>query len=197
MKKKRIAQLLNCSIVKHSAFTSKVAFGLLRGGMTKGFTLIELIIVISVVTFMSIVGIVAYREYSQSQSLSAAAQDLAGTIQLAKSRSISQVKPSTCGTQSLDGYRINIPSFSQPEYTISAICEGNANDTKTFKLLKGIEFDDVATTISPGIALGSGIFFPIITLGVQGSGDIVIKGQNNKEAKVSVDSVGTIRIQPL
>ena len=193
MRNKRIAQLLNCFIATYQAFiTSKV-----RGGMTKGFTLIELITVVALMAFLSIVGIVAYRDYNQRQSLEAAAQDLATTIQLAKSRSISQVQPSECAevpSKSLDGYRINIPDLNQPEYTLSAICEEVAYDIKTFKLPRGIEFDG-ATTISPGITLGSGVFFPIITLGVQSGGDIVIKGWN-KRVKVSVDSVGTIKVGP-
>lgn len=163
----------------------------------RGFTLLELIIVVALVSSLSIAGIVAYRDYSQRQSLETAADDLAAVIQLAKSRAISQVKPSDCGTQSLDGYRINIPFFSAPEYTISAICEGNAYDIKTFKLARGIKFDADATTILPGIVSETGIFFPIITLGVQGGGDIVLKGQSNKKVKVSVDSVGTIRVQLL
>lgn len=164
----------------------------------KGFTLLELIIVVALVSSLSIVGIVAYRDYSQRQALETAAQDLASTIQLAKSRAISQVQPSDCSTGglSLDGYRINIPFLNQPEYKISAICEGNSYDTKTFRLPKGIDFDST-TNLIIGEAPGSGIFFPVITLGVQGSGDIVLKGQSNKKVRVSVDSVGTIRVQLL
>jgi len=169
----------------------------------KGFTLLELIIVISVVAFLSTAGIASYINYNWSETLSAAAQDLAGTIQLAKSRSISQVQPSYCvdNVLSLDGYRINIPDLIQPEYTMSAICEEVAYDTKTFKLPTGVEFvsppDTPATTIIPGEIQETGIFFPVITLGVQGDGVIVIKGRNNKKVQVSVDSVGTIAIKPL
>lgn len=165
---------------------------------SKGFTLLELIIVVALLSSLSIAGVVAYRDYNQRQSLQVAADDLAQVIKLAKSRAISQIQPSDCsiGGLSLDGYRINIPSLSQPEYKISAICQGNPYDTKSFRLPKGIDFDS-ATNIIIGEIEESGIFFSIITLGAQGSGDIVLKGQGNKKVKISVDSVGTIRAQPL
>ena len=76
-----------------------------------GFTLIELIVVLSVAAVISLIGIAAFVSYSQTQSLNTAAADISNMFSLAKSRAASGVKPTTC-SGSLDGYEIRLCGFT-------------------------------------------------------------------------------------
>ena len=71
----------------------------------KGFTLIELMVVFSILAVLSTIGVAAFVSFSRTQTLNAAASDIKSMLNLAKSRAYSQVKPSVtpCNTSQLDG----------------------------------------------------------------------------------------------
>src|SRR5438552_2940773 len=76
----------------------------------KGFTLVELIIVLAVLGILSASGLAAFVDYSRKSAIAAATSDVAITLQTAKSRAQSQVKPVTgsCVSQTLDGYKVTV-----------------------------------------------------------------------------------------
>lgn len=152
----------------------------------KGFTLIELIVVFGTIAFISTIGIASYVNYSQSQSIQAATQDLVTTIQLAKSRANSQVKPplSYCQGQ-LDGYSVVI-SILNNQYSLDVVCGGNVYPLSTTKLPNNIRFDQATTSVTK-------LFFAIITGAVEGNGTIAITGYSKTKC-ITIDSVGIIKL---
>lgn len=73
-----------------------------------GFTIIELLVVFAIVGILSIAGVVSYVSYNNTQVLSSAALDVKAMFALAQSRAQSQVKPSSCGVNTLNGYEVHI-----------------------------------------------------------------------------------------
>lgn len=162
-----------------------------------GFTLIELIIVFSVLAILSIVGIVAFTSYSRKQTLNAAAGDLSVMFNLAKSRAYSQIKPAnaSCSSNALEGYEIRIcggtPSCISPgaTYELNVKCGGYT------------PVNQVTIPSSTNLTFTSGsnpavysFFFPVLKGGVVGSGDIKISNNLNEFKTVTIDSSGNIRV---
>lgn len=150
---------------------------------SSGFTLIEISIVISVLAVLTTGGLAAFVNYSRTQSLQSAAYDLRTTLNLAKSRSFSQVKPEQCLNQSIDGYKVVIFQASNA-YELDAVCAGNI-----YKLSSG--------TFPTNVVVGSGstslsFFFPVISGGVIGSGSVVLSGFGQTRT-ITVDSIGIIK----
>lgn len=164
-----------------------------------GFTLVELIIVISVLAVLSMVGIAAFASYSRAQTLNAAAGDLSVMLNLAKSRAYSQIKPVICGDNSLEGYEVRIcgsgiPSTScvtttsEVDYELDVRCGGPFPiATATFSNL------NFAPSIQPPVY---SFFFPVLKGGVVGNGTITVGSDNFSETReVTVDESGNIRIE--
>lgn len=103
--------------------------------MIKGFTLIEIIIVFSVLAIISVTGIAAFLNYSRSQALSAATAEIVTMLNTAKSRSVSQkiINPidesqTMCGlNNSFVGYKVLICKFSDGSIG-SSDCIGTTNN---------------------------------------------------------------------
>lgn len=162
-----------------------------------GFTLIELVVAFSVIALLSTVGIASFVSYSRSQALSVSVKDLVNTLNLAKSRSLSQVLPSQCLGQSLIGYEVklcSLPSSSCPpladySYELNVVCLGIiVPPIETKKLPVGISFDENQTTTTS-------FLFPILTGGVNmggGDGTIVLSGYGQTRT-ITVNSSGVIQ----
>ncbi|QQG40695.1 MAG: prepilin-type N-terminal cleavage/methylation domain-containing protein [Candidatus Levyibacteriota bacterium] len=160
----------------------------------KGFTLIELIIVIAITAVLSVVGIAAFVNYSRAQTLSAATSEVATMLQLAKSRAQSQVKPTQCSdTQQLNAYRVEIcdgscrgatdPDLKDYEFRVS--CGGSFYTLDTKKLPANISFDKTSIAV---------VEFNTISGGISGSGgEIKVTGYGNCK-KISVNSASNISI---
>ncbi|MEX2007565.1 MAG: prepilin-type N-terminal cleavage/methylation domain-containing protein [Candidatus Levyibacteriota bacterium] len=149
-----------------------------------GFTLIEISVVVSILSILTTLGIASFVNYSRNQSLQTAALDLVTTLNLAKSRSFSQVKPSECVNQSLEGYRVSILA-SDDGYQLHAICSGNVYEIKEETFPQGITVSSDGTT-------SRSFLFPVISGGVVGAGSVVITGYGNSRT-ITVDSVGTVK----
>lgn len=152
----------------------------------KGFTLLELMIVFSVIAILSTIGIASFVNYSRSQSLQTAASDLALTLDSAKSRASSQVKISAC-SGALNGYQVDINTVSKKDYTLSVYCpEVHVIQTTTLPDNGNITFDTGQTTANP-------IFFPVLTGAVRGAGAIVLTGYGQSRW-VCIDPRGIVKI---
>lgn len=94
----------------------------------KGFTLLELIVVITITAVLAVGGIAAYIQYSRIQALNSAVSGLNATLQLAKSKAQSQVKPidGLCSAQTLQGYKVTIDP-STNSYGLSVVCGDSAS----------------------------------------------------------------------
>lgn len=158
-----------------------------------GFTLIEISIVISILAVLTTAGLAAFVNYSRTQSLQTAVYDLRTTLNLAKSRAFSQVKPEQsispdiiepCASQPLDGYRVLV-SETNDSFEMDAICAGNS-----YKIQSGNFPQNI--TVSSGATTSTSFFFPVISGGVVGSGSVALTGYGQTRTIV-VDSIGTVK----
>jgi len=174
-------------------FFSNIKLSKIDNRYQKGFTLLELIIVFTVIALLSTVGVASFVDYSRVQIIQTAASNLESTLNMAKSRALSQTKPSGCNGI-LQGYEVVLDTVSNPNsYAIWAICPGVSIDpvnpfsaTNKTVLPSSISFDTTNTTTYS-------IFFPIITSGVRGAGNIVLKGYNQSRW-ICVGSGGIVKI---
>lgn len=155
---------------------------------SRGFTLIEFIVVLSIIAILSTLGIVAFVNYSRIQALNAAASDVATILQTAKSRAQSQVKPTSgvCSGPSapaLTGYKVVVCPGGCPAgateyvYKLDAVCDSSSQTIEEKKLPRGICFSGVCASVNRWPE--ESFFFPILTGG----------------AVVAVDGVpGSVRI---
>lgn len=152
--------------------------------VSSGFTLIELIIVFSVIAILSTVGIASFVSYSRAQTLQTAASDFTSVLNVAKSRALAQIKPGECTGQSLSGYQVDIRSNTV--YDLGVVCSGNYYRLMTQTLPSNLSFSltGQTTTIS--------VFFPIISSGVRGAGTIILTGYG-KTKTIVIDNSGNIK----
>jgi len=148
-----------------------------------GFTLIELIVVLSVAAVISVVGIAAFVSYNQTQSLNTTAADIANMFNVAKSRAASGVKPTTapCSIEALNGYRISIIPSST--YKLDAVCPSGTSNILTSTLPNTIIFTSPPTTFT----------VPVLTGGFSGGGTTIVLRGFGKSKTITVDSLGNAR----
>lgn len=157
-----------------------------------GFTLIELLIVFSVISILSIVGVASFVSYSRSEALNSATMDVSSMLNVAKSRALSQVKPSegSCATDPqnpqssppLEGYKVSINS-SEGTYKLDVICGGSTVLIEEKKLPSEISFSSSPTVVT----------FHIISGSVDGGGTFSVTAFG-KSKNIEVDSFGNINI---
>ncbi len=147
-----------------------------------GFTLVELIVVLSVAAVISIVGIAAFVSYNQTQSLNTAAADISNMFNLAKSRAASGVKPSTapCSVQTMDGYRISIAT--PRTYSLDAVCSSGTSNILTSIMPSALSFNANKT-----------FTFRVLTGGFTGGSTTIIISGFGKSKTLTVDSLGNVR----
>ena len=148
----------------------------------RGFTIIEIIVVFAVIAVLSTIGVASFVNYNRIQTLQTAAADFTSTLNLAKSRSLSQVKPAECASQVLDGYRVNI-SLSSNSYTLETICSGFSYRIQSRNLPQNVTFQSSQPT---------SFFFPVIAGGVSGAGTVVLSSFGQTKS-ITVDEIGGIK----
>ncbi len=156
----------------------------------KGFTLIELIVVFSVIAILSTIGVASFVSYSRAQTLQQATNDFVNVLNTAKARSVSQIKPSQCNSAStLDGYVV-IVNIAGNSYTLNVICSGTTTPlSQPFTLPANVSFNS-ATGIPPTTT--TSILFSVLTGGVIGTGNIVLSSYGQTKT-ATVTSVGGIQ----
>jgi len=125
-----------------------------------GFTLIELIFVFSIIALLTISSIASFTAFNKAQVLQGAATDVGTMFNTAKSRALSQVKPTSCGTQTLLGYRVTI-TIATAQYQLSVVCGTNTYIVETKTLPSGVTFvagsaTQVTFSVSDGTVLTPG-----------------------------------------
>lgn len=151
----------------------------------KGFTLIELMVVLSVTAVLGTLGVAGFTTYNQIQILQSATSDVVTILNLAKSRAQSQVKlTALCSSsETLNGYKVDI--LAPKNYTLYLRCSGiDRQVSEETKILPS----DLSFNAS------TSFLFPIQTGGVQAAGQIVISGFGRSKT-VMVNSLGGVSIQ--
>ena len=147
---------------------------------SSGFTLIELVVVFSIIGILSVLGIAGFNEYNQVQTLQTATNDVATMLNLAKSRALSQVKlNSICiPTRPLRGYRVLL--LGTNIYRLRIHCGGSVRTILEKRLPRNITFGAAGT-----------FFFPVLKGGVTTSGQVVLSGYGQTRC-IAVSEVGMI-----
>ena len=88
-----------------------------------GFTLLELVVSLSVIAILSTIGIASFVSQSKSATLQAATSEVVSEISLAKSRASSQVN-NNCkkNGQTLKGYEVLLDMTGYQTYWIYEVC---------------------------------------------------------------------------
>lgn len=84
-----------------------------------GYTLIEVLVGITIVSLLFVGGYTAYRDFARRQVLTAAADTLKSNLDLARQKASSAEKPAGC-TNVLSGYEV---TFTNTTYTIAPKCD--------------------------------------------------------------------------
>ncbi|MFH1840959.1 MAG: prepilin-type N-terminal cleavage/methylation domain-containing protein [Candidatus Shapirobacteria bacterium] len=143
-----------------------------------GFTLVELLVTISIMTVLFGVGLARYNQFNQSRRVVEAAKNLRSDLNFARSKALAGDKSGAC-TGDLDGWYIE---FFTHSYDLGRSCGGTASSFKTVSL-------DTLTLTSTK----STLLFRPLSLGVDTVNEIeifIIK--NTYQEKVTVSRNGEI-----
>ena len=150
----------------------------------EGFTLLEILIVISIIGTLSIVGVTSYSGFNQSKALEIESQEFVQILDLAKKRAFSNDK---AGCGSLDHYSITIDTENSVDYDLTAVCEGGSiNQTLSYHLDSAVIFQQYQSAESRFNPNSSGATSNCI---------IVKHSKLNQCQQVSVNSLGLIEIE--
>ncbi|MCL4359665.1 prepilin-type N-terminal cleavage/methylation domain-containing protein [Patescibacteria group bacterium] len=110
-----------------------------------GYTLIELLVTLSIIGIILGVGIARFDNYNKTQKLRQAALTVKNDLRLAQTKASAGLKPSS-GCSVLLGYTV---TFTGTGYTTQALCsEGPAGTADTASLSPGLTFTTVPSTIT-------------------------------------------------
>ncbi len=145
----------------------------------RGFTIIELLITISILGLLLAIGLVYYQDFNRRQIVVQGANDLKNNLRLAQSKALAGEKEGCVGT--FKGYQVD---FFLSEYVISALCDGVKVEYKRYPL--------------KGLVLAGGpsyLVFKPLAQGVEnplgGKAEITLSSSNHS-SKVIVDEGGEI-----
>lgn len=156
---------------------------------TNGFTVIEILVVISVMGILTVLGITSFSRYNDAQIVLSAAHDVESVLNQAKSRALSQVKETPpCNNSALIKYEVQMVLVPPPanKYRLRIHCALGDTDIYERILPRDITFKSGTT---PSFS------FPILTGGVAAAGQVVIGPAVGPTKRIVVDSFGGIKIQ--
>ncbi len=149
----------------------------------KGFTFIEIIIAFAITSILAGVSLTSFTSYNQSQVFGNAAADFSELVKVARSQAISQIKPSSCGSLSLDGYKIKV-TLSGQDYEEDVMCGGSSIVVQRRKLPPQLSF---------GSGSVSSVLFDVSMGTVSSPGSIMLNGFG-KTTTIIVDRIGNLSI---
>ncbi|MCX6726101.1 MAG: prepilin-type N-terminal cleavage/methylation domain-containing protein [Candidatus Shapirobacteria bacterium] len=148
-----------------------------------GFTLVELLIVMTIITLLFAIGVVQYNQFNRRQVLTKAKDELISNLRLIQGKSLAGEKPENCLAETLEGFKL-IFADNHQNYKIVVVCNG--------------EFDVKTSLAFPtGVIKQSGpdeIFFKVLSQGtdINGQAEIILSGFNETKT-IIVTGTGEIR----
>jgi len=114
----------------------------------RGFTLIELMVVISIVLILIVGAVAKYNEYSEKEKVRQAALKFMTDVRLAAAKATSGVKPSVCSTNTLTGYKLEFPvSCSNACYEVTPVCTPVSGTTLRVELANTVRVSSTNSSI--------------------------------------------------
>ncbi len=161
-----------------------------------GYTLIEILVALTIIGLLFGVGYANFRSFSQRQVLVGVVKQIQGDLRLAQQMALSGQKPSELGclTNSLDGIRFGVTTSAPYIYQLRAVCGSVENNYPIIK-----EFDFPAdVTPAPVTFTPNPILFKVLGNGTnipEGESISIILTQvgTNNKATITVTSGGEIK----
>ncbi len=154
-----------------------------------GYTLIEILVVLTVIGILFGAGFVGYRDFSRRQALAGAVKMVQGDLRVAQQSALSGIKPTgapCAGAQTLSGYYFRVVSTSR--YQIQAFCSGGSITTNDVNLPPNITISNP----SP-----NPILFKILGMGTDiapgGTSIRVTQGSTGNYIDITIGSGGDIK----
>lgn len=139
----------------------------LQSHKSLGYTLIELLVGLTIISLLFGFGFVSFREFSRRQALAGVAKTIRGDLRLAQQMALSGEKPlhSPCtSAKLLNGYRFTVVDSQQ--YAIRAYCSIGGSEVevevKTVNLVSGVSISTPFPDPNPILfkVLGQGTNIP-------------------------------------
>lgn len=162
----------------------------------RGFTLVELVVVIAILGVLAAMSIAAFNGYNKSQQLTGAVQDIKSILILARSNAQSQVKPSSycSANQQLNGYQVNICNGGgNPACKSSADYEMNVECNGTYSTITTGNFPANGGVVVLGTSTSKSFLFAPFTGTVTGNGRIDINAPGQSTQSITVQMNGVIQ----
>lgn len=104
-----------------------------------GFSLIELLVVVTIILTLTGLGLAGYNNFNQRQILRQAAEGVKNSLRDAQNRALTGEKGSIC-TGILDYWRFSINATTRTSYYITGRCAGSDFGQKNFNLPPNLTF---------------------------------------------------------
>lgn len=146
--------------------------------LRRGYTLIEILVGLTIIGILFSVGFVSFRDFSRRQALSGTGKNLQGDLRLAQEMAIAGQKPdaAVCAGPSYTITGIYFRVLSDQNYVLEALCTGSVNTVE----IKNVT---LPTDISMTPPVPNPILFKVL-----GSGTNIDEGA---EGVVTLSQVGT------
>ncbi len=160
------------------------------GKSMKGYTLIEILVALSIIGILFGFGYISFRDFSRRQALAGAAKSLQGDLRLTQEQALAGQKPDDpfCNSPNLlDSYGLEVISSS--EYKIEIFCTGGSFETKDVLMPSDITISTPSVNPIKFKAIGQGTNIP-----ANSSVDVILtqKGTNS-QVTVTIGSGGQIQ----
>lgn len=141
---------------------------------TPGYTLIELLVGLTIIGLLFGFGYITYRDFARRQSVASASKKIVGDLRLTQALASSGKKPdeNVCNSPNiLEGYRID---FDASGYSVSAVCSAGEIEVNSYQ-------------ISPDLSLAPPSPNPIIFNVLENGTNI----EDGTEAEIVITQAGT------
>jgi len=125
----------------------------------KGFTIIEVLVVILIMGLIMGVGAVSYRDFQRKQMVVAAKRTVLADVRAAAADVASGRKPDGC-TGTLTGYSFEVMALNPASYKINAVCDGGTALVKEVRI-PGISFDSLPIVTFLPLSEGTDLSSPV------------------------------------
>ncbi len=158
--------------------------------MKNGFTLIEIIIVISIIAVLGGTGMASYSRLTNQKKLDSETSKLLDVLQLTKQKALSVDNKELCPATKpyVGGYQLRVVSNM---YELFVACTVEANDISAPDyLITGIKY-----SVEPGITMSSStIMYRVFSLGTTTSIIRITSPALNRSKCISINNIGTVTV---
>lgn len=130
-----------------------------------GFTLIEMMVVISIIALISGIGVARYNRFNRRQQVKESGKDFVSVLRNTQNRAITGDKPAS-GCMELEGFQVS-PTLGGNQYTVDTVCDPEGSVEKEPKSLRSglVSFIDPSNSVTFAPLYGTAESDTTITIG--------------------------------